>query len=189
MDYVVIRQDKYREWSLPYRLKSARERLRSWLSAQSIDRACQGLRQFSQVLESHAEIVRYVEDLYIELRGKREIIMDFKEFSLYMYGYKPINGQGEYKYPSYRPNLEKDPSYLKKPHHKPKEWTDAELTKQAWREHKGIARDKAKPHWGHGAKKKMVNFEHKWNRQDCRRKLKSGDWENITFHQDTWLWD
>lgn len=67
--------------------------------------------------------------------------------------------------------------------------------KQAWREHKKLGKDKARPHW-HSCKRKisMVRYSHRIFRRFNKRKIAREKWDDLgnmdcKFFYDPWLWD
>ena len=134
----------------------------------------------------------YIEDLYLEGRGRKVLNMDFSQFAE-----KLIKGYPR-RYSRYWRRFE----FPFRHKHEDVNWkekgkktvSEKEQIRRDWREKKGINRDNKKPNYRMGAGKWYKNHSNRLHRSWERQNLSDGNWDDlvndskIKFFQDSWMW-
>lgn len=142
------------------------------------------------------EVVDWLSDKYIELRGYYRIRMDYKEFEAYMLAQKELPNSYtfflRYGYGAFGCPYRYGRSYVRNTDHEPKN----RPTKDAWREHKRIKKDKSKQcaHYRGECKrfwKKRAAREHRAWVRDVIYKENWDLFSDIEYKQfaDPWRWN
>jgi hypothetical protein len=169
----ILVQPKWWPWAQDHFIWCARRDFMQWIWAEDNRRWASGLPGMQNPKHSNPKALAWIQDRYIDGRGKFRIRLDFYQF------YRAVTCDYReadvFYYIPRRGRMPKATSYVKKPEHKPK----APLANEAWRLEKQTKRDKAQVHGRRscGARKFCSDQSARAHRAWIKQRLNSEDWD------------